>query len=62
MEAASRPSLELLPDLPVEEARKVLGYRNVVEVDYRDIANLWAEHAKLALDPRRGEDLARAAE
>ena len=49
-------------NLPVEEARKVLGYRNVVEVDYRDIANAWAEHAKLALDPRRGEDLARAAE
>lgn len=48
--------------LPVAEARKVLGYRNVVELEYRDVANLWAENAKIAIDPRRGEDLPLAAE
>jgi ubiquinone biosynthesis protein Coq4 len=43
--------------LPVEEARKILGFRNTKDLRIRDIAQQWAEYAKDPLDPRLGEDL-----
>ncbi len=48
--------------LPVEEARRVLGYQNVVEQRIKPMADIWAEHCKTAIDPRIGEDLKQAAE
>lgn len=51
------PILHLTP----EEAREVMGYRGVSDLDYPEEADIWGEHTKVALDPRI-EDMQEAAE
>jgi len=48
--------------LPVDEARRQLGYQNVVDQRVKPMADIWAENCKTAIDPRIGEDLKEAAE
>lgn len=50
--------------LSVEEAREAMGYRGVVELGGREIADVWSENTPIALDPRLIDDdeVAEAAE
>lgn len=49
--------------LSVQEAREMLGFRNVVDMDVRKEADIWGENVPVAIDPRLvPEDEAAAAE